>query len=93
MRKSILVDHLLFNTALDTVESPNNGQSGTGLLSVVERCPLLGDCFSIRSTDLNSIRTTRSVRCRGLSASRDVRFGRLHCIPFVLLKYNYEAGK
>ena len=42
--------------------------SGTGLLSVVERCPILGDCLSNRSTDLNSIRaTSRSVRSRRLS--------------------------
>ena len=61
--------------------------SGTGLLSVVERCPLLGDYLSIRSTDLNSIRATGSVRCRGLSASRDARFGRLHCIRNMETKF------
>ena len=54
---------------------------GTLILSVVERCPLFGDCLTIITCLANSIRATRFVRCRGLSASRSVRFGRLHCIP------------
>ena len=30
-----------------------------------------------------SFRATKFVRCRGLSASRSVRFGRLHCISII----------
>ena len=53
---------------------------GTWLLSVVENCPLLGDFeLLLYSWQVNSVPRGLSV-VEGLSASRSVRFGRLHCI-------------